>query len=62
MGYIWIHPPVNCWSKSEDISAWLDTLRSWPQDEQRDEAIAEAEQWFEFAIEFETELSKQVGA
>jgi hypothetical protein len=62
MGYIWIHPPVNCWSKSEEIRAWLDDLQSRPQDPQREEAIAEAEQWLEFALEFEAELNKQAGA
>jgi len=62
MGYSWIHPPVNCWSKPEEIRAWLNTLQSWTQDPQRDEAIAEAEQWLEFALEFETELNKQAGA
>ena len=58
MGYTWIHPPVNHWSKLEDIQQWLDTLTSRPKDPQRDDAIAHAQKWLAFAIALEQELNK----
>lgn len=61
MGYTWIHPPVSNYSKPEAIEAWLDTLRSWTQDQQRDHAIAEAERLLEHAITLEKRLNQKPG-
>jgi hypothetical protein len=62
MSYTWIHPPVGNFSTPKAIQAWLDTLNSWEQDPQRDEAIVEAERWLEHAIALEKRLNKQPGA
>ena len=62
MGYTWIHPPVNSFSKPEAIQAWLNTLNSWDQDPQRDAAIANAECWLEHAVALEKMLNQQPGA
>lgn len=62
MGYTWIHPPVNNYSKPKAIQDWLATLNSWDQDPQRDAAIADAEQWLEHAVALEKRLNKESGA
>lgn len=45
MSYTLIDPPVTPFSTREELEAWLVELRAKPQSPQRDDAIAEAEEW-----------------